>query len=180
MVNPWTMGAILHEVSHNLQNELQLEQAVPSVDPPATARGRHPGPVVAIWVRWNREIFGDMVGCMLGGEAFVASLMDVIGRAPAQASATRRAACIRRPYLRTFLSCELLRRMGFAERAAEFRRAWRSSTRPRAVGAAAEAARTADRGDSRGRGGRLLHAVRRGSAARRCATSSSSSRGTRR
>jgi hypothetical protein len=28
------------------------------------------------------------------------------------------------PYLRTFLSCELLRRMGFGERAAEFRRAW--------------------------------------------------------
>src|SRR5262249_44074726 len=29
MVNPWTMGAILHEVSHNLQNELELERTVP-------------------------------------------------------------------------------------------------------------------------------------------------------
>jgi hypothetical protein len=37
-----------------------------------------------IWVRWNREIFGDMIGCLLGGEAFVASLLDVIGRSPAQ------------------------------------------------------------------------------------------------
>ncbi|GAA1955776.1 hypothetical protein GCM10009798_13770 [Nocardioides panacihumi] len=124
MVNPWTMGAILHEVSHNLQNELQLEQAVPS------SIGRHvraagvPAPVTAIWVRWNREIFGDMVGCMLGGEAFISSLMDVIGRSPAQSLGYSPHGVHPTPYLRLFLSCELLRRMGFEERARELRRAW--------------------------------------------------------
>ncbi len=30
LVNPWTMGAILHEVSHNLQNELELQRVVPA------------------------------------------------------------------------------------------------------------------------------------------------------
>jgi hypothetical protein len=124
LVNPWTMGAILHEVSHNLQNELQLEQAVPSSIGRRLRAAGLPGPVTAVWVRWNREIFGDMVGCLLGGEAFVASLMDVIGRTPAQSLGYSPRSVHPTPYLRTFLSCELLRRMGFGERAAEFRRAW--------------------------------------------------------
>src|SRR3712207_9521606 len=29
LVNPWTLGAILHEVSHNLQSDFGLSQAVP-------------------------------------------------------------------------------------------------------------------------------------------------------
>ncbi|MFG2106474.1 N-acetylmuramoyl-L-alanine amidase [Micromonospora chersina] len=124
MVNPWTMGAILHEVSHNLQNELQLEQAVPSSIARKLRATGIPEPLTAVWVRWNREIFGDMVGCMLGGEAFVASLMDVIGRTPAQSFGYSPRSVHPTPYLRTFLSCELLQRMGFAERAAGFRRAW--------------------------------------------------------
>jgi hypothetical protein len=124
MVNPWTMGAILHEVSHNLQNELQLERAVPSSIAQRLRAAGVPEPVVAVWVRWNREIFGDMLGCMLGGEAFVASLMDVIGRTRAQTFGYSSRSVHPTPYLRTFLSCELLRRMGFGERAAEFRRAW--------------------------------------------------------
>ena len=77
---------------------------------------------------------------MLGGEAFVSSLMDVIGRAPSQALAYSPHAVHPTPYLRTFLSCELLARLGFPERAEAFRRAWRrlypsleGTTIPRAV-----------------------------------------------
>ena len=125
MVNPWTMGAILHEVSHNLQNELQLERAVPAAIRRELAAAGIPPALIGICVQWNREIFGDMIGCMLGGEAFVASLMDVIGRAPAQALAFSARSVHPTPYLRTFLSCELLSRMGFAERADALRHAWR-------------------------------------------------------
>lgn len=124
LVNPWTIGAILHEVSHNLQNELQLEQAVPASIGHRLRAAGIPVAVSNIWMRWNREIFGDMVGCLLGGESFVSSLMDVIGRAPAQAFGYTSRSVHPTPYLRTFLSCELLRRMGFDERAAEFSRAW--------------------------------------------------------
>ncbi|MFF0267517.1 N-acetylmuramoyl-L-alanine amidase [Kribbella sp. NPDC004536] len=124
LVNPWTIGAILHEVSHNLQNELQLEQAVPASIRHRLRAAGVPVAISNIWTRWNREIFGDMVGCLLGGEAFVSSLMDVIGRAPAQAFGYTSRSVHPTPYLRTFLSCELLRRMGFPERAAEFSRAW--------------------------------------------------------
>lgn len=125
LVNPWTMGAILHEVSHNLQNELELQVAVPK----AILRGLRdagvPQNVAVVWARWNREIFGDMLGCLLGGEAFVASLLDVIGRAPEQALAYSPHGVHPTPYLRTFLSTELLRRMGFGETADRYERAWR-------------------------------------------------------
>jgi hypothetical protein len=66
-----------------------------------------------------------MVGCMLGGEAFVASLMDVIGRTPEQALGYSPHGVHPTPYVRTFLSTELLRRMGFPETAASYEKAWR-------------------------------------------------------
>src|SRR5271154_4924139 len=82
LVNPWTLGAILHEVSHNLQSDLGLSRSVP------LAIGRrllHAGfgmDVAKVWVRWNRETFADLSAVLLGGPAVVASLMDVVGRAP--------------------------------------------------------------------------------------------------
>jgi hypothetical protein len=125
LVNPWTMGAIMHEVSHNLQNELELERVVPLAILRAVRATGAPPSVARIWGRWNREIFGDMVGCMLGGEAFVASLMDVIGRSRDQALGYSPGGVHPTPYLRTFLSTELLRRMGFPETARAYERAWR-------------------------------------------------------
>jgi len=125
MVNPWTMGAILHEVSHNLQNELRLERSVPASIAIHLRRAGLGEDVVAVWVRWNREIFGDMVGCLLGGEAFVASLMDVVGRSSAQVLTYSPHGVHPTPYLRTFLSCELLSRMGFPQVARAYRTAWR-------------------------------------------------------
>lgn len=125
LVNPWTIGAVLHEVSHNLQNELDLQVAVPAAILRRLRAGGLPEPVCRVWTRWNREIFGDMLGCLLGGEAFVASLMDVIGRSPAQSLAYSPRGVHPTPYLRTFLACELLARMGFPERAEALRRGWR-------------------------------------------------------
>ena len=82
LVNPWTLGAVLHEVSHNLQSDLGLNKAVP------VAMGRRlleedcPPAVVQVWVRWNREIFADLSAVLLGGPAVVGSLLDVVGRSP--------------------------------------------------------------------------------------------------
>jgi hypothetical protein len=125
LVNPWTMGAILHEVSHNLQNELALEVAVPRSILRTTRAAGIPPKIAAIWGQWNREIFGDMMGCLLGGEAFVASLMDVIGRAPDQVLGFNPRGAHPTPYVRTFLATELLRRMGFPEVATAYEKAWR-------------------------------------------------------
>jgi hypothetical protein len=125
LVNPWTMGAIMHEVSHNLQNELELERAVPAAILSRLRAAGVPHESARVWAQWNREIFGDLMGCLFGGEAFIASLMDVIGRAPEQALAFNPDGVHPTPYLRTFLSTELLRRMGFPETATSYERAWR-------------------------------------------------------
>lgn len=124
LVNPWTMGALLHEVSHNLQNELGLERQVPVSIVRTLRAGGVPEDVARVWARWNREVFGDLMGCLLGGEAFVASLMDVIGRSPDQVLAYSPHGVHPTPYLRLPMACHLLARMGFPERARSYRRAW--------------------------------------------------------
>ncbi len=124
LVNPWTLGAILHEVSHNLQNELGLAKAIPrNIARRLLAQGRWRF-VASVWTRWNRETFADMSGLLLGGPAIVASLMDTVGRAPASVMNYAPRAPHPTPYLRTFISIELLRRMGFPDEAKQYYRAW--------------------------------------------------------
>ncbi len=124
MVNPWTLGAVLHEVSHNLHNDLGLERAVPAAIAQRLLREGHGRFVASVWTRWNREIFADLSGLLLGGPAVVASLMDVVGRSPAATLGYAPRAPHPTPYLRTFLSIELLRRMGFPDEAKAYRQAW--------------------------------------------------------
>jgi hypothetical protein len=50
--------------------------------------------------------------------------MDVIGRAPSTVYAFRPRGVHPTPYFRTLISAELLRRMGFEEEAAQYRRDW--------------------------------------------------------
>jgi hypothetical protein len=125
MVNPWTLGAVLHEVSHNLQNDLGLDSLIPrEIERNLTAAGLG-GEVARTWRRWNRETFADMSGLLLGGPAVVASLMDVVGRSPRATLHFSPRAPHPTPYLRTLVSTELLRRMGFTEQSRRFERSWR-------------------------------------------------------
>ena len=124
LVNPWTLGAILHEVSHNTQNDLGLAEIIPRRIGERLLRAGFGRGVAAVWVRWNRETFADLSGLLLGGPAVVASLMDVIGRSPRTVTSYSSRGPHPTPYLRAFISFELLRRMGFAEQAAAGCRAW--------------------------------------------------------
>jgi len=125
LVNPWTLGAVLHEVSHNLQNDLGLERAVSAAIAPRLGEAGYSPGIVRTWAGWNRETFADLSGLLLGGPAVVASLMDVIGRSPAATYHFSPGGVHPTPYLRTLVSVELLRRMGFGEQADRFDRAWR-------------------------------------------------------
>ncbi|HEU5156620.1 MAG TPA: hypothetical protein VFU43_06450 [Streptosporangiaceae bacterium] len=125
LVNPWTLGAVLHEVSHNLQNDLGLARAIPLQVAARLIEAGVPRPVVATWVRWNRETFADLSGLLLGGPAIVGSLFDVIGRTERETCTFSGRAVHPVPYLRAKLSIELLRRMGFARHADAYDSAWR-------------------------------------------------------
>jgi hypothetical protein len=154
LVNPWTLGAVLHEVCHNLQNDLGLARAVPAEIAANLARQGLDRRVAKVWTRWNREIFADLGGLLLGGPAVLGSLLDVIGRGPEGVATYVPNAPHPTMYLRPFLSIELLRRLGFPAEAAAHARAWTRmypdpargnlpapllSTWPRAVPAVVEA-----------------------------------------
>lgn len=124
LVNPWTLGAILHEVSHNTQNDMGLAKLIPQQIGERLLRAGLPRAVARVWVRWNRETFADLSGLLLGGPAVVASLMDVIGRSPRTVVTYSSRGPHPTPYIRAFISFELMRRMGFPEKAEQARRAW--------------------------------------------------------
>lgn len=124
LVNPWTLGAVLHEVSHNLQNDLGLERDVPRSIARRLLQGGFGRRVAAIWTRWNRELFADVSGLLLGGPAVVGSLIDVIGRGPAMVTGYAPGKPHPTPYLRALISTELLRRMGFEDEARAYQHMW--------------------------------------------------------
>jgi hypothetical protein len=124
LVNPWTLGAILHEVSHNLQSDLGLSRAVPRTIARRLLNAGIDPQVVYTWVRWNRETFADLSGLLLGGPGIVPSLMDVVGRAPQTVVLFDPRGVHPTPYVRPLISIELLRRMGFPDLADQYRRTW--------------------------------------------------------
>lgn len=124
LVNPWTLGAVMHEVSHNLQTELGLSKDVPRSVALRLLDGHLGRFVASVWARWNREMFADMSALLLGGPEVVGSLMDVVGRAPAVVFHFNPRGVHPTPYLRTLINVELLRRMGFPDEAEQYRRAW--------------------------------------------------------
>lgn len=124
LVNPWTLGAILHEVSHNTQNDLGLAEIIPRRIGERLLSAGLERSVASVWVRWNRETFADLSGLLLGGPAVVASLMDVIGRAPRTVKTYSARGPHPTPYLRAYISFELLRRLGFENEAEQGCRVW--------------------------------------------------------
>jgi hypothetical protein len=124
LVNPWTLGAILHEVSHNLQNEIGLARTIPHSIARRLLQGGFPRSVATTWTRWNRETFADLTGLLLGGPAVIGSLIDVIGRSPATVTGYSSRGPHPTPYIRLFISTECLRRMGFPDDATHYERAW--------------------------------------------------------
>ncbi len=126
MVNPWTLGAVLHEVSHNTQSDLGLSRAVPLAIARTLLRAGFSPDITQIWVRWNRETFADLSGLLLGGPCIVASLMDAVGRSPRITYHFDPNGVHPTPYLRVLISVELLRRMGFQTEAEKYAQAWTS------------------------------------------------------
>ena len=124
LVNPWTLGAVMHEVSHNLQNDLGLNKDIPRQVGARLLKADMGRLVSSVWVRWNREMFADMSALLLGGPETVGSLMDVIGRAPAAVFSFNSRGPHPTPYLRLLISAEMLRRMGFEKEAEQYARAW--------------------------------------------------------
>lgn len=140
LVNPWTLGAVHHEVSHNLQSDLGLWDEVPRRIHERLRTAGISEQISRIWARWHKEIWADLCGLLLGGPAIVASLIDVVAMSPTQTLAFNEVGVHPTSYLRVLINLELLRRMGFGALAQGFRRMWehmypapQRSTIPRAL-----------------------------------------------
>jgi len=80
LINPWTLGAIPHEVSHNIQSDLGLWSIVPRNIFRALRGMGLPKSVAITWARWHKEMFADLLGVLLIGPASVSSLMDIVAK----------------------------------------------------------------------------------------------------
>lgn len=140
LVNPWTLGAVLHESAHNLQSDLGLWQVVPLKVARRLLDARVNPAIVRIWARWHKETWADLCAVLLGGPAIVASLMDVVVRSQASTLQFDPRGVHPTPYLRVFINVELLRRIGFIKEAEAFYKSWKrlypnpaAGTMPRAM-----------------------------------------------
>ncbi|MGK7915760.1 MAG: hypothetical protein AB4038_09460 [Prochloraceae cyanobacterium] len=124
LVNPWTLGAILHEVSHDLQTDLNLRQTVPRAIASCLLNAGMSPLVVKTWCRWHSEIWADLNGLLLGGAVMLASLMDIAGRSQEATLFFQAKKPHPTPYLRIFINIELLRRMGFSRQAKAYKQLW--------------------------------------------------------
>jgi len=124
LVSPWTLGAVPHEVGHNLQSDLGLWLTLRDVlRGELESSGFHPL-VVKTFTRWHKEMFADLIGVLLIGPAFVHSLMDVVGAARTKVVTFQPGGAHPTPYLRVPLNLLLLRRIGFEAEAARIDAAW--------------------------------------------------------
>lgn len=124
LLNPWSLGAVPHEVSHNLQSDLGLWDLMPRRIAESFAAHRLPARNAEVWQRWHKETYADLSGLLLIGPAYVGALMDVVGRSRASTAAWNDEAVHPTPIIRVPLNIRLLERIGFAGDAAAFRRAW--------------------------------------------------------
>ena len=124
LVNPWTLGAILHEVSHNLQTDLNLRQVIPRAIKERLLKAGMNQFVASTWSRWHSETIADLSGLLLGGPLILPSLMDIAARSPEGTLHFNGRKPHPTPYLRIFISTELLHRMGFPKQAKQYRQIW--------------------------------------------------------
>ncbi len=146
LVNPWTLGAILHEVSHDLQTDLNLRKTVPIAIARSLLKGGMSRFVAFTWCRWHSETWADICGLLLGGPVMMGSLMDIAARSPKVTFYFQPGKPHPTPYLRIFILAELLRRIGFAKEAEAYCRMWQHIyPNPRASNIPREILETFDR-----------------------------------
>ncbi len=126
LANPWSLGALHHEVAHNLQNDLDLWEDVPALIARRLRQAGISEPTVRTWANWHREIWADLCGVLLGGPMIVDSLIDLLGSDRAKVMTFKAKAVHPTPLLRVLISLELLRRMGFRRKANARRQLWLS------------------------------------------------------
>jgi hypothetical protein len=113
LLNAWTLGAIPHEVAHNLQAELGLWDIIPELIGRRLPASGIDAQSVATWKRWHKEVFADLLGALLIGPSYVISLTEVVSRSRGDIARHTATAVHPTPLLRPLIALHLLDRLGF-------------------------------------------------------------------
>ncbi|MFP2899682.1 hypothetical protein [Corallococcus sp. 4LFB] len=114
---PWGMGVILHEIGHNLQADLGIWQETEVALQRRVLHATGNPWLTRLWGRWHKEIFADLMACLLGGPASVHSMKDFLAYPPSRVLTFHPLSAHPTPFLRVFIQAEMLRRMGFTRQA---------------------------------------------------------------
>ncbi|CAM4511788.1 hypothetical protein [Corallococcus exiguus] len=121
---PWGMGVILHEIGHNLQADLSIWQETQVALQRRVLHATGNAWLTRLWGRWHKEIFADLIACLLGGPASVHSMKDFLAYPASRVLTFHPLSAHPTPFLRVFIQAEMLRRMGFIRRACDVRDNW--------------------------------------------------------
>jgi hypothetical protein len=127
--NPW-QAVFLHEVSHNLQADLNVWQENKNALMKRLIRSVGDPFLIATYTRWHKEIFADLAAILLGGSASAWGMMDFLAHPPPRTFAFRAASVHPTGYLRVLVLAEMLRRMRLAHEGARLETTWRSLYHP--------------------------------------------------
>lgn len=130
LINPWSLGAVPHEIGHNLQNDLSLWPVAPKLIEQRLSKVGLPSSVIRVWKRWHKEIYADLIGVLLIGPSYVSSLLDVVGKSPERVAAFNPNGVHPTSFVRPLINTALLKRIDFAPEAEAFERGWRALYAP--------------------------------------------------
>lgn len=126
---PW-QAVFLHEVAHNLQADLGIWQE----NRQAVVRrlfGSRRDPMLArIFGAWHKEIFADLAAILLGGPAAAWGMAEFLAHPTPRTLTFRPGGAHPTAYLRVFILCEMLRRLGFTGDANRLSRLWNTLYQP--------------------------------------------------
>ena len=84
--------------------------------------------VIDTWSTWHKEVYADLIGILLIGPSYVASIMDVVGRPANSVAQFSKGAVHPTPYLRILINTMLLRLIGFDQEATRYEKTMLSNT----------------------------------------------------
>jgi len=125
LMNPWSLGAVPHEIGHNVHADLKLWTTTPKLIRARLAQQGLPTETQAIWSKWHKEIYADLIGVLLLGPYYIESLLDVVGKSPTRVARFNEGSVHPTSYVRPFISTALLRRIGFRALAEKYDAGWK-------------------------------------------------------
>jgi hypothetical protein len=128
--NAWEYLALHHEVSHDIEADLQLRPVLQNALQQVLSDAGVPPARTQLWLRWEGEIFADLCGLQLAGPAFTEALMHLLLLPADNVKTFNKDDPHPTPYTRILLNAAYIRSLGntpaIQDHAARIETAWKA------------------------------------------------------